>query len=136
MTRTPPAAAAGYYGPQPGQRMAGVTAGGGRRQQAPSHATTGNKLRHSGSNNQQAKTRQHMAGVDTGESRVVKSRRASDLSVERLELGHVLVGAALQQADRWMEPWDRLQQQGRSSNRHLRVSTPARSSEEKWRQGV
>ena len=75
-----------------------------------------------------------MAGVDTGGSRVAKSRRTSDLSVERLELGHVLVGAALQQADRWVEQWDRLQ--STSSSRHLRVSTPACSSEEKWRQGV
>ena len=75
-----------------------------------------------------------MAGVDTGGSMAVKSRRTSDLSVERLELGHVLVGAALQQADNWMEQWDRLV--GRSNSRHLRVSTPARSSEEKWRQGV
>ena len=40
-----------------------------------------------------------MAGVETGGSRVEKSRRTSDLSVERLELGHVLVGAALQQVD-------------------------------------
>ena len=57
----------------------------------------------------QAKIRQNMAGVDTGGSRVAKSRRTSDLSVERLELGHVLVGAALQQADRWVEQCDRLQ---------------------------
>ena len=49
-----------------------------------------------------------MAGVDTGGSRVAKSRRTSDLymSVERLELGHVLVGAALQQADRWSSGTD------------------------------
>jgi len=72
--------------------------------------------------------------VDTGGNRVAKSRRTSELSVERLELGNVLVGAALQQAERWVQQWDRLV--GRSSSRHLRVSTPARSSEEKWRQGA
>ena len=49
-----------------------------------------------------------MAGVDTGGSRVVKSRGTSDLSVEGLGLDHVLVGAALQPADRWVEQWDRL----------------------------
>ena len=75
-----------------------------------------------------------MTGVETGGSRVVKIRRTSDLSVERLELGHVLVGAALQHADSWVEQWDRLVGGGNSC--HLRVSTPARSSEEKWRQGV
>ena len=42
-----------------------------------------------------------MAGVDTGDSGVAESRRTSDLSVEKLEGGHVVVGAALQQADRW-----------------------------------
>ena len=72
--------------------------------------------------------------MDTGGSRVAKSRRTSELSVERVELGNVLVGAALHQADRWVQQWDRLQ--GTSNSRHLRVSTPARSSEEKWRQGV
>ena len=75
-----------------------------------------------------------MEGVDTGDSRVPKSRRTSELSLERVELGHVLVGAALQQAGRWVEQWDRLQ--STSSSRHLRVSTPACSSEERWRQGV
>ena len=75
-----------------------------------------------------------MEGVDTGDSRVQKSRRASELSLERAELGHVTVEAALHQVDRWVEQWDRLQ--GRSSSRHLRVSTPARSSAERWSQGV
>ena len=75
-----------------------------------------------------------MTGVDTGGSRVAKSRRTSELSVERLELGNVLVGAALLQADNWVQQWDRLV--GRGNNGHLRVSTPACSSEEKWRQGV
>ena len=110
--------AAGYYGPdrsQVGQERAG------------------SRLNHNGSS-KQAKTGHSVAGVDTGGSRVVKSRRTSDLSVERVELGHVLVGAAIQQADRWMEQWDRLVG-GRSSG-HLRVSTPACSSEEKWRQGI
>jgi len=72
--------------------------------------------------------------VGAGGSRVVESRRTSDLLVERVELGHVLVGAAVQQADRWIEQWDGLVR-GRSSG-HLRVSTPANNSEEKWRQGV
>ena len=38
-----------------------------------------------------------MEGVDTGGSRVQKSRRASELSLERAELGHVTVEAALHQ---------------------------------------
>ena len=67
-----------------------------------------------------------MTGVDTGGSRVAKSRRTSELSVERLELGHVLVGAALQQADGAV---------GQTAE-YERVSTPACSSEEKWRQGL
>jgi len=50
-----------------------------------------------------------MKGVDTGDSRVPKSRRTSKLSVERVGLGHVLVGAALHQVGRWVEQWDRLQ---------------------------
>ena len=75
-----------------------------------------------------------MEGVDTCGSRVLKSRRASELSLERAELGHVTVEAALHQVDRWVEQWDQLQ--GRSSSGHLRVSTPARSSAERWRQGV
>ena len=72
-----------------------------------------------------------MEGVDTGGSRVPKSRRTSELSVERVELGHVLVGAALHQVDRWVEQWDRLQ--GASNSRHLRVLTSARSSGERCR---
>ena len=83
-------AAPGYCGPQPGQRAAGLTTGGSRQKRAPSQVVAGSK---------QAKVRQNMAGVETGGSRVEKSRRTSDLSVERLELGHVLVGAALQQVD-------------------------------------
>ena len=67
-----------------------------------------------------------------------KSRRTFELSVERVELGHVLVGAALHQVDRWVEQWDGLQVI--SSSRHLRVtvSTPACSSGEssRWRQGI
>ena len=111
-------AAPGYYEPQPGR------AGAGSRQ------------RHSGSSSKRAETRHSIAGADTGGSKVVKSRRTSDLSVERMGLGHVLVGAAIQQADRWIEQWDRLVR-GRSSG-HLRVSTPASNSEQKWslRQGV
>ena len=35
-----------------------------------------------------------------------KSRRASDLSLERAELGHCDGGAALHQAERWVEQWD------------------------------
>ena len=63
-----------------------------------------------------------------------KSRRTSDLSMERLELGSVRVGAALQQADRWVEQWDKLV--GRRNSGHLRVSTLAYSSEARSRQGV
>ena len=55
-----------------------------------------------------------MAGVDAGGSRVVKSMGTSGLSVERLELGHVLVGAAVHQADRWVQQWDSLQLAGRA----------------------
>ena len=127
--------APGYYGPQPGQRAAGLTAGDSRRQRAPSQTAAGSKL-HDKVSSKQAKTRQNMAGVDAGGSRVVKSRRTSDLSVERLELGHVLVGATIQQADRWVQQWDNLQLAGRSSSGHLKVSTPASSSGEKWRQGI
>jgi len=54
--------------------------------------------------------------------------------VARLELGSVRVCAELQQADRWVQQWDRLV--GRGTSGHLRVSTPACSNEEKWRQGV
>jgi len=64
---------------------------------------------------------------------VVESRRTSDLLVERVELGHVLVGAAVQQADRWIEQWDGLVR-GRSSG-HLRVSTPASNTEKKMEAG-
>ena len=52
--------------------------------------------------------------------------------MEKLKVGHVVVGAALQHADRWIEQWDRLVRG--HSNGHLRVSTPDCSSEEKWRQ--
>ena len=120
------AAAPGYYGPQPGQRTARLTAGGSRRQRAPFQAAAESELQDSGSSSKRAKARQNMEGVDTGDSRVQKSRRTCELSVERVELGHVLVGAALRQVDRWVEQWGRLQ--GRGSSRHLRVSTPARSS--------
>ena len=128
-----------YYGPQPGQRAAGVSAGGSRRQRAPSQAAgqgsgSTQAAVQTASSSKQAKARQNMAGVDTGGGRVAKSRRTSELSVERLELGNVLVGAALQQADSWVQQWDRLV--GRGNSGHLRVSTPARSSEKKWRQGV
>jgi hypothetical protein len=123
-----------YYGPQPGQRATRVTSGGSRRQRSSLGAATEQELQSSGSSSKQVKARQNVTGVDTGGNRVAKSRRTSELSVERLELGNVLVGAALQQAERWVQQWDRLV--GRSSSRHLRVSTPARSSEEKWRQGV
>ena len=72
--------------------------------------------------------------------RVVKSseeqERTSDLSVERLELGHVLMGAAVHQVGRWVQQWDSLQLAGRSSSGHLRVSTPACNSEEKWETGA
>jgi hypothetical protein len=123
---------AGYYGPQPGQSTVRATAEGNRRQRAPPQAAA--ERVGSSSSSKQVKARQNITGVDTGGNRVAKSRRTSELSVERLELGNVLVGAALQQAERWVQQWDRLV--GRSSSRHLRVSTPARSSEEKWRQGV
>ena len=116
---------AGYYGPQPGQSAARATAGGNRKQRAPPQAAT----ERGGSSSKRAKARQNMEGVDTGDSRVQKSRRASELSLERAELGHVTVEAALHQVDRWVEQWDRLQ--GRSSSRHLRVSTPATSSAER-----
>ena len=70
-----------------------------------------------------------MEGVNTGDNRVQKSRRTSELSIERAELGHVSVGATLRQVDRWVKQWDKLQ--GRGSNRHLSLSTPARSSAER-----
>ena len=113
-------AAPGYYGPQPGQMAAGLTADGSRQEWAPPQVVAGSKL---------AKARQNMAGVETGGSRVEKSRRTSDLSVERHELGHILVGAAMHQAERWIQQWDSIQ----STNR---MSTPACSNEEKWRQGI
>ena len=124
----------GYYGPQPGQSAARVAAGGNRRQRAPPQATTEQGQQGGGSSSKRVKARQNMEGVETGDSRVQKSRRASDLSLERTELGNVTVEAALYQVDRWVEQWDQLQ--GRGSSRHLRVSTPARSSAERWRQGV
>ena len=83
---------------------------------------------------EQRRGRAWLAGVDAGASKVLKSRRTSELSIERMELGHVRVGAALHQVDRWVEQWDRMQ--SRSSSRHLRVSTPACSNEERRRQGV
>ena len=58
-----------------------------------------------------------MTGVDTGGGRVAKSRRTPDLSMERLELGSVRMGAALHQADRWVEQWDILV--GRRNGGHL-----------------
>ena len=99
---------------------AGLTADGSRQEWAPPQVVAGSKL---------AKARQNMAGVETGGSRVEKSRRTSDLSVERHELGHILVGAAMHQAERWIQQWDSIQ----STNR---MSTPADSNEEKWRQGI
>ena len=127
---------AGYYGPQPGQRhgAARTTAGGSRRQRAPPQAAAERGQQGGGSSSKRAKARKDMEGVDTGGSRVQKSRRASELSLERAELGHVTVEAALDQVDRWVEQWDQLQ--GRSSSGHLRVSTPARDRAERWRQGV
>ena len=71
-------AAPGYCGPQPSQAEAGS------RQHA----------HHSGSSSKRAKARQSMAGVDTGDSRVLKSRRTSELSVARVELGHDCVGGS------------------------------------------
>ena len=67
---------------------------------------------------------------------VAKGRRASDLSVdhEEPEMVTLRTGPALEQAERWMDQWDRLQT--RSSSRHLRVSTPTSSSVGKWKQGV
>ena len=70
-----------------------------------------------------------MTGVETGGSRVVKSRRTSDLSVERHELGHILVGAAVHQAERWIQQWDSIQIT-------TRMSAPAGTSEEIWGQGL
>ena len=103
---------AGYYGPQPGRRLTGLTADGNRQ--------AGSKV---------AKVRRNMTGVETGGSRVEKSRRTSELSVERHELGHILVGAAMHQAERWIQQWDSIQ----STNRR---STPAVSNEERWGQGL
>ena len=65
----------GYYGPQPGQRTAGVSAGGSRRQRAPPQAAeqgNGGALVavQTASSTKQAKARQNMAGVDTGGGRV------------------------------------------------------------------
>ena len=67
-------------------------------------------------------------------SRVATNRRVSDLSVEKPEMVTLRTGPALEQAERWVEQWDRLQTM--SSSRHLRVSTPTSCSEGKWRQGV
>ena len=43
-------------------------------------------------------------------------------------------GPTLEQAERWVAQWDRLQTM--SSSRHLRVSTLASSSVGKWKQGM
>ena len=70
-------------------------------------------------------------------SRVAKNRRTSDLSVEKTEMVTLRTGPALEQAERWVDQWDSLQT--RSSNGHLRVSTPTSSSTGKcvkWKQGV
>ena len=75
-----------------------------------------------------------MAGVDTDGCRVAKSRGTSDLPMERPEVGRVVVGALLEQANRWIQQCDRLV--GGGSNGHLRRSTPARTRGEGWRQGV
>ena len=74
-----------------------------RRQRAPPQAAAESELQGSGNSSKRAKSRQNMEGVDTGDSRVQKNRRTSELSIERAELGHVLVGAALRQVDRWVE---------------------------------
>ena len=50
--------APGYYGPQPGQRAAGLTADGSRQKRAPPQAVAGSKQQDSGSSNKQAKARQ------------------------------------------------------------------------------
>jgi hypothetical protein len=121
---------AGYYGSQPGQSVVRATAEGNRKQRAPTQATA----QIGGSSSKRAKARQSVAGVDVGNNRVAKNRRESDLSVEKPEVVTLRLGPALEQAERWVEQWDRLQ--SRSSSRHLRVSTPASSSEGKWRQGV
>ena len=84
------AATQGYYGPQQGQRAARPTAGASRRQRPPLQAAAESELQSSGSSSNRAKARQNMEGVDTGDSRVQKSRRTSELSIERAELGHIM----------------------------------------------
>ena len=96
----------GYYGPQPGQSAARATAGGSRRQRAPPQAAA-----ERGSREVAAAAKEQRRGRIWREWILVtagwqKSRRASDLSLERAELGHVTVDAALDQVDRWVEQWD------------------------------
>ena len=65
---------------------------------------------------------------DVASSKVAKNRRTSDLSVAKPEMVTLRTGPALEQAERSVEQWDRLQ--GVSSNRHnvMRVSTLANSA--------
>ena len=65
---------------------------------------------------------------------MAKSRRTSDLSVEKPEVARVLVGAVIDQADRWIQQLDGLV--GGGSYGHLRRSTPICSRGDKWGQGV
>ena len=81
-----------------------------------------------------AKAKQHTAGVDTDRSRGHKVRRTAELDIERPAIGAVELEAALEQAERWIEQWDRLVC-GRSNGHFLR-STPAHSASGRWRQGA
>ena len=81
-----------------------------------------------------AKAKQHTAGVDTDRSRGHKVRRTAELDIERPAIGAVELEAALEQAERWIEQWDRLVWD--RSNRHLLRSTPAHCAGWRCSQGA
>ena len=70
----------------------------------------------------------------TDRSKGHKVRRTAELDIERPVVGTIELEAALGQAERWIEQWDKLVWD-RSSGRLLR-STPAHSARGRWRQGA
>ena len=85
-------------------------------------------------NSKRAKARQNTVGVDTDRSRGHKVRGTAELDIERPVVGTVELEAALEQAERWIEQWDKLVWD--RSNGHLLRSTPAHSARGRWRQGA
>ena len=85
-------------------------------------------------NSKRAKARQNTVGVDTDRSRGHKVRGTAELDIERPVVGTVELEAALEQAKRWIEQWDKLVWD--RSNGHLLRPTPAHSARGRGRQVV